>query len=102
MLCLVMYICVMCWTLLLSIFRQLPVKMSHLWAGRACLWSTDETYACVNVHQRSLTHRPSSQGWAFRCPVIVCLFVSLICRYVAMFGMWVGVSFVLLFLNILV
>ena len=45
-------------------------------------------------HKRSLTHRPSSQGWAFRCPVIVCLFICLICRYVTGCG-W-GVSFSLI------
>ena len=31
-------------------------------------------------------HRPSSQGWAFRCQVIDCSFVCLIYRYVDMGG----------------
>ena len=66
-------------------------------------------YVCIRVnvwgelggHKRSLTS-PSSQGWAFRCPVIDCLIVCLfICRYVVLFKMWVG-SIFLLFLNILV
>ena len=34
--------------------------------------------------------------------LLVCLFVCLICGCVTMFRMWVGVSFVLLFLNILI
>ena len=31
----------------------------------------------VGNHKRSLTHRPSSQGWALECPIhyVYCLFV---------------------------
>ena len=57
------------------------------WLGHLDVWEV------LAGHKRSLTHRPSSQGWAFRCPVIDCLFVCLICRCVALFRMWVGVSF---------
>ena len=32
----------------------------------------------VGYHKRSLTHHPSSQGWASRCP-IVCMFVLFGC-----------------------
>ena len=60
------------------------------WLGHLDVWGE------LAGHQRSLTHRPSSQGWAFRCLVFACLFVCLICGCVRM---WVGV---LLFLNILV
>ena len=53
-------------------------------------------------HKRSLTHRPSSQGWASRCPVIDCLFVylfGLYSRCVSVIRMGVEGIF-LLFLNI--
>ena len=29
----------------------------------------------IDNHKRSLTHHPSSQGWAHRCPIRVCVFV---------------------------
>ena len=34
------------------------------WLGHLDVWGE------LAGHIRSLTHRPSSQGWAFRCPVI--------------------------------
>ena len=84
-----------------SISESMQIKNSFYTLGIYTL--THVYYVHVGVwgelagHQRSLTHHPSSQGWAFRCPVIVCLFVNL-CRYVTMFRTWVGVSFFLLFL----
>ena len=41
------------------------------WLGHLDVWGE------LAGHQRSLTHRPSSQGWAFRCLVFACLFVCL-------------------------
>ena len=29
-------------------------------------------------------HHPTSQGWTFRCPVIVCLFICLTCMCVSL------------------
>ena len=50
------------------------------------------------THKRSLTHHPSSQGWASRCPVIDCLFVylfGLYSRFVSVFRMGVEGIFLL-------
>ena len=44
-------------------------------------------HGCLSVwgelvnHKRSLTHRPSSQGWAPKCPIHLCLFGYSIVRW---------------------
>ena len=48
---------------------------------------------CEEELARSLTHGPSSQGWAFRSPVIVCLFVCMTCRVFCCLGCGWEVSF---------
>ena len=35
----------------------------------------NEVSAHVHVHKRSLTHHPSSQGWASRCPLLHTLYM---------------------------
>ena len=59
------------------------------WLGHLDVWGE------LASRKRSLTHHPSSQGWASRCLVIVCLCVYLSgCRYSCdLFGMWVWLAY---------
>ena len=47
-------------------------------------WGLVDVWGELTSHKRSLTHRPSSQGWASRCPLLY-MFVCLGMGYLSYF-----------------